>query len=181
MNDGSKPLANNRHEAFARHCTEGKTDSEAYRKAGYKGDEPRKRAAEIRANQDVAARIVWLKRAAQKKTFLTVEEKRDFLALAVRTPLSEIDETHPLCQSAEYQVNGGIRGQLRRGNYESGNEDEIPETTTVKIKAVDKLNAIKIDNEMDHEVKAKPVTLSGGIEVTIQQIFTLVSGGRPDA
>lgn len=132
--DGSKPLDENRHEEFAKFCAKGKEDAEAYRLAGFKGSDHAKRAWDIRKRQEVSQRIEWLKRASATALTLTSQEKREFLALSVRTAIGQVDENHVLCQSMK-------RKRLMGSEDEDGWEVE-------EIKAVDKLNAIKIDNEM---------------------------------
>jgi hypothetical protein len=82
---------------------------------------------------------------AAEKDFLTVEEKRAFLAKVVRTPLAEVTPKSELCQ-------------------------EWSETTTrdggsEKIKMPSKLDAIKLDNEL------APDAGSGGkFEIVIRKL-----------
>lgn len=71
--DPSKPLANHKHEAFAKHCAGGKNHSEAYRATGYKGD-PEKNASEIAGNPGVSERVEWLKKADEGKWRITKEK-----------------------------------------------------------------------------------------------------------
>lgn len=144
--DGSRPLHDSQHEAFAREWAKGMSLSDAYVAAGYPPD--RKQASKLATKHDIKGRKEWFQRQAADGAVLTMKEKREFLALAVRTPLSEIDETSVLCQSAKYSVHGGMKGRLRRGNTDEGNEEEAPEITIVEIKMVDKHKAIEIDNDM---------------------------------
>jgi hypothetical protein len=108
VNDGSKPLANHRHEEFAKHCAGGKTDCEAYAAAGYKGT-PEKNASEIAGNPGISERIVWLKAEIARK--VTDEFAwRDIDALnwalsVIQTPIGKIDKNHPLCQEYSYTSN----------------------------------------------------------------------------
>lgn len=124
MTDGSQPLDNNRHEAFALECAAGKPDADAWIAAGYEGKEAAKRAWDIRKIQEVAQRIQWLKKQTADGKVLSLQEKREFLAAVVRTPIGDIDASSPLCQS--YKVT------------EQGTE----------YKAISKTDAIKIDNDM---------------------------------
>jgi hypothetical protein len=59
---------------------------------------------------------------AQKSRFLSFEEKRDFLAQVVRTPLEDVDESHPIAQEVTYGADGSR-----------------------KIKTMDKHKAIELD------------------------------------
>jgi phage terminase small subunit len=152
--DGSEPLKNSRHERFAQAVVRGESDMKAYVTAGYSPKAANQNATELRGNTGITKRIAWMHRQAAQDAFLTVAEKRKFLADVVRTPLSEIDERSPLCQSAKYHVQGGIRGRLRRGDADEGNEEVEPETTTVEIKMVDKLKAIDLDDELAGDVSA---------------------------
>lgn len=93
------------------------------------------RAEELKA--EAAAR-------AKEKDFLTIEEKRAFLAKVVRTPLAEVSRESELCQ-------------------------EWSETTTKdggseRIKMPSKLDAIKLDNELAPENDGK------GFEIIIRKL-----------
>lgn len=63
---------------------------------------------------------------------LTIMEKRKFLAAIIRTPIGQIDESSPLCQS-----------------FEIGKEGER------KYKMPDKLKAIERDDALAPEVEVK--------------------------
>mgnify|MGYP000874315646 CR=1 FL=1 len=79
MNDPSRPLENARHELFAQAVARGLSDSEAYREAGYKGEEPNKRSSEIRANPGISERVEWLQKQGATATVLTIQRKREIL------------------------------------------------------------------------------------------------------
>lgn len=73
-------------------------------------------------------------------TLLTVAERRAFLAMVVRTPLSEIDENSPLCQSFKVTKN------------EFGGSTEY--------KMVDKLRASELDAKMAGELVESGTTVN---------------------
>lgn len=79
--------------------------------------------------------IVELKRRAEKESqrqrFLSLDEKRDFLARAVRTPVGLIDEHDELAQEIQFTRDGK------------------------KIKAVDKLRALETDAKLAGELRDK--------------------------
>jgi phage terminase small subunit len=58
------PLKNPKHEAFAQFCAEGKSQAEAYRLAGFKGD--RREASKARHRPDIARRVGELQGRALK-------------------------------------------------------------------------------------------------------------------
>ncbi|CAB4186553.1 hypothetical protein UFOVP1329_25 [uncultured Caudovirales phage] len=64
---------------------------------------------------------------------LTLKEKREFLARVVRTPIGNIDHTSDLAQGHKEEVNGG---------------EEMPTIWKTKIRTIDKIAAIKIDNDL---------------------------------
>jgi len=45
---------------------------------------------------------------AQESMFLSLDEKRRFLAKVVRTPVDEVDETSPLAQEVKYLPDGSV-------------------------------------------------------------------------
>ena len=127
VTDPSQPLKNSRHEVFARALASGKSGAEAARVAGYTKERARKTASEFGTNRDISDRVEWLQRQAAKGTVLSIQEKREYLALVVRTPLAKVDENSVLCQSAKYTEDG------------------------IEIKMADKLKAISLDNDLAGE------------------------------
>ena len=140
-----------RHEAFARNVgIKGMSAAEAYRTGWLKASA---RTAEtngpkLARSARVKLRIEELKAEsaarAKEKDFLSVEEKRAFLARVVRTPLEEVTRKSDLCQ-------------------------EWSETTTKdggseRIKMPSKLDAIKLDNELAPENDGK------GFEIIIRKL-----------
>jgi phage terminase small subunit len=65
-------LDNQRHERFAQELAKGRTATEAYIEAGYKGHDGN--AATLRGNQRVAARVAELQDRAAKRTEVTVAD-----------------------------------------------------------------------------------------------------------
>lgn len=124
--DPSRPLKNARHEAFAVEWAKGASAAEALRVAGY-ADEPAN-AKRMTQNDQIKARKEWIQRKAAKSAVLSIEEKREFLARVVRTPIGEVDETSDLCHSMEISDSGGR-----------------------KYKMPDKIAAIKADNDLAGE------------------------------
>lgn len=140
-----------RHEAFARNIgIKGMSAAEAYRTGWPKASRRRAETAgpALARKSQVKVRIAELKAEvaarAKEKDFLTLEEKRLFLARIVRTPLGEVNRDSDLCQ-------------------------EWSETTTKdggseRIKMPSKLDAIKLDNELAPENDGK------GFEIIIRKL-----------
>lgn len=59
--DGSRPLTNMRHEAFARLVASGETKTKAYNDAGYRTTQPASQGSILSRKPDVKARITYLK------------------------------------------------------------------------------------------------------------------------
>lgn len=120
-----------RMEAFVCAIIEGMSPKDAYKKAGYAPKSERVAvacASKMLARADVQARIEQLRKASTVASVLTLAEKRRFLALVVRTPLSAVDEASVLAQ--EYTAGGD----------------------KVRIKMVDKLRAIELDSKLAGEL-----------------------------
>lgn len=64
-------LSNQRHERFAQELAKGKTADEAYQLAGY--DENRGNASRLKANENVASRVVELQQNGAKRAEVTAE------------------------------------------------------------------------------------------------------------
>lgn len=65
-------LDNPRHERFAQHLAKGKSATEAYTDAGYRGD--RTAASRLSTNVNVQARLSELQAKAAERTIVTVED-----------------------------------------------------------------------------------------------------------
>lgn len=128
-------LKNLKHEAFARNVgIHGMSAAEAYRTGWPNCSEATAETTgpKLARDSQINLRIMEFREEAAKraaeKDFLTVEEKRAFLAKIVRTPLGEVTKDSELCQ--EWSLTDGER------------------TTTERIKMPSKLDAIKIDNDL---------------------------------
>ena len=162
--DPSKPLDTMR-ERFLKRLMLGDSATEAYRKGHPKASARvcENEGSLLRKEREVAMRYEWMQKQVEAETFLTVAEKRNFLALAVRTPIGEIDETHVLCQSLK-------RKRLAGRDDEDGWEVE-------EIKAVDKIASIKVDNEMDGSNKAIKHEHAGGVTLSLEDAMKLITHG----
>ncbi len=88
----------------------------------------RANAVRLIAQDSVIKEIKRLQDLADEGNVLSIREKREFLAAAVRTPLAQIDENHPLAtEMTETQNQWG---------------------TNTKFKAFSKEKAIELDNKM---------------------------------
>lgn len=128
-------LKNLKHEAFARNVgIHGMSAAEAYRTGWPNCSEATAETTgpKLARDSQINLRILEFREEAAKraaeKDFLTVEEKRAFLAKIVRTPIGEVTKDSELCQ--EWSLTDGER------------------TTTERIKMPSKLDAIKIDNDL---------------------------------
>lgn len=128
-------LKNLKHEAFARNVgIHWMSAAEAYRTGWPNCSEATAETTgpKLARDSQINLRIMEFREEAAKraaeKDFLTVEEKRAFLAKIVRTPLGEVTKDSELCQ--EWSLTDGER------------------TTTERIKMPSKLDAIKIDNDL---------------------------------
>jgi len=137
-------LKNPRHEAFAQAMARGAEVTEAYRTVYPKATRGSAGSAGARLLGIVRPRVAELQSQAEDETMLTIAEKRKFCAAALRTPVSEIDETSPLCL-----------GVKRTG-------------TSVEYKTVDKLKALQLDNELaGHGKPEKPAGAGAGMTVDV--------------
>jgi len=96
-------------------------------------DSARSSSADLLANPSIQEEIKRIRGLVEQDAVLSVEEKRKFLASAVRTPLSEMDTDNPL--ATEYTIT----------------KDGI------KVKAFSKEKAIEIDNKMAGHNEAEVV------------------------
>src|SRR6478672_7870524 len=78
-------LSNSRHERFAQSLATGKSATEAYKDAGYKGD--RTAASRLATNVNIQARVLELQTKAAERTQVTIasliQEAEEVRALAV--------------------------------------------------------------------------------------------------
>ena len=88
----------------------------------------RANAVRLIAQDSVIKEIKRLQDLADEGNVLSIREKREFLAAAIRTPISEIDENNPLAT------------EITRTFGENGSSE--------KIKTFSKEKAIELDNKM---------------------------------
>lgn len=123
-------LDNQKHERFCQLvATDGKSDLLAYQEAmqcSY--DAAQSSAYRLRENVGVVERIRELQTLAASGKVLSLAEKREFLASVVRTPVGEVTEKSPLCQSFKLTDD------------------------TIEYKMVDKLTALKLDAQLAKEL-----------------------------
>ena|GEM_PF-5002902 len=139
--DGSIPLSNRKHEAFAKAVASGKSAAAAYRKQFQKASI---RTAEthgpaLARECQVAVRVEWLKaqavEAARLKAAKWVKSRGEWIAWlgqAVLTPVGKIDEKSVFAQ------------EVTRVRKVVGTGDEAEEYEVEKIKAVGKIDALKL-------------------------------------
>lgn len=119
-----------KHQKFAERVAAGDTPPKAYKAAYPKASAVSvdSLSSKLTKNLKVKEEIVRLRHRIQESaggTVLSEIEKRQFLADVVRTPVGKIDKDHPLCQSYKVAADG-----------------------TVKIKTVDKIRALIVDNDL---------------------------------
>lgn len=132
-------LDNPRHEQYCQWIVAGKHQKEAYALAfGTQSRGAEVNAAKLIRKPHVAARVEELRSViTQHLPVLTLEKKRGYLLKAVETPIGQIDENSPLCQS--YKVTTRTD---REGN-------KIEEKT---FESVNKLRALELDAKLAGEM-----------------------------
>ncbi len=123
-------------DAFCHHIANGENQTQSYKlaypKAKYQNPH------RLLSREDVQKRIAVLKEIRFKGNALSLAEKRDFLARAVRTPIAEITEASDLAQKVTREVRGDKEGDR------AGADD----VTILKIESVSKLAAIAEDSKL---------------------------------
>jgi len=143
-------LPNAKHERFAQAIAKGVDATKAYGQVYPKAKKgsANRAGARLLAIVRVRDRVAELQGKAEDETLLSIAEKRRFCADVLRTPIGEIDETSPLCHS------------VKRTTGEHGN--------TVEYKAVDKLKALQLDNELaGHVILAERQAVSVNVGVAV--------------
>ena len=124
-----------RKERFCEFVAAGESHTEAYIKAGFKTsrDNARKNAARLTANDDISARIRELREQCVdiKIAKMTKQEKLDFLASVIRTPIGNLEPGSPLCAESVTELEAGTDKILRR-----------------RVKSFDKLRAIELHSKL---------------------------------
>ena len=120
---------------FCYNLAEGMNQTQAYMKAYEDSTEETARANghKLLTNADIKLKVDELRKIHDDSRVLSLQEKREFLAGVVRTPLKGIDANSPLIQDISVTKTTNKNGEI---------------TITSKLKLVSKADAIKIDNAM---------------------------------
>lgn len=125
-------LDNPKHEKFCQFVATGTSAQSAYGQIyNVKGRTAANSGSRLMADGGIRERVKEIQTKAEKRTVLSIEEKREYLRRVVVTPIGEIDETSDLCQHAKYT--------------DVGREFKMP----------DKLKAIELDAKLAGEFKEK--------------------------
>lgn len=146
-------LDNPKHERFAQLIALLKTAGEAYAEC-YPESSPAScetLGPKLFRKVQISARVKELQQASATQTTLTMQERREFLANAVRTPIGDIDEKSPLAQAVEYEIIGTEKTGFR---------------TLMKVKSVGKRECIELDARLAGEFETK-IKHSGDIGHTV--------------
>ena len=133
------------------HVAGGFSMTKAYRMAGYqaRGKAAESAASRLLRNVKVAAYADELRGVAEKGAVASLQETLEFLTLALRVPLSEIDEDHPLCVEFVETVT------------ESG--------STKRVKKVDPLKAIQEISKLMN--RYAPQEVKHGVDDELSEIL----------
>lgn len=110
---------NDRDELFCRYVVSGKTDTEAYRLAGFTGKHADKRAAEVRGRQGIKDRIAQMRKENEEAFRLTKEQVLNFLADIIETPIGAVTPDHKLAQEIGFSNEGGMTKLKMPGKIEA--------------------------------------------------------------
>lgn len=167
---GAKPL-NDRQRRVAELVVSGRPGGRAYEEAGYsaRGNNADAEASKLLKQPQMVAYMETLRAEARQRAKMGLDELQEFLADAIRTPIGQVDESHPLCQEyVRVQEKGGQQGKLKRGAASEGNEVSTPEQEVIKIRSVDKLRAAGLligINGWNKPVKVEgTITLAGVLD-----------------
>jgi phage terminase small subunit len=130
----SKPLNTRQKKFVDNYVTKGLSIAESVRRAGYsttsgKLEDLSSYGCKLLRQDRVKAYVQRLKEKAFKQDALTFAEKRAFLARAVRTSVDQVGASSDLAQEVVEEVDQ--EGRVKR-----------------KVKVVDKLRALELDNKM---------------------------------
>lgn len=129
---------------FADAILAGKTATEAYKEAGYKArnrNAASAAACRLSNTPSVAQYIADCRAKATTSTVLTLQEKREFFARVVRTPLRSIDPNDP--EHKDGDLIKKYKYTSRTGGGEDGATTEVEE-----FEKLDPLKAIELDNKL---------------------------------
>jgi hypothetical protein len=134
----SKRGLNARQELFCQFVAAGTSQTDAYMKAGFKAtkEAARRNAARMLTNADIKKRIKEIQTENPDISIakMTKQEKLDFLAQVIRTPIGKLEPDSPLC--AEYL-----------DETVASNDGKVI-TTRRKVKCFDKLRAIELHSKL---------------------------------
>ena len=125
---------------FCRFVAAGDKQSTAYMKAGYNAATMNSAyvcASQLMRRPRIAAYLRSLRESTWVANVLSLAEKRAYLADVVRTPVGEVDEKSPLCQSFKVDGEGKI-----------------------EYKTPDKLKALELDAKLAGELKEGQVSVN---------------------
>lgn len=128
------PPKNPQHLKFADFVLNGDKPAKAYQKAGFQAKTAASRATNagrLLKNADISAYIHAMQQASTTAKVLTLQQKREFLARVVLTPLLKIDP---------HGADGDLIMKYRNTVTEDGG--------VVEIVKVDPLKAIEMDNKL---------------------------------
>ena len=126
------PSLTTRQLAYCRNRAEGKSKAISYTDAGYSAanlEDAGSAACKLEKDHRVITMIQTLKEASFVKDALTFAEKRSYLARCVRTSVDQVGVSSDLAQEVSEEVDAS--GNVKR-----------------KVKVVDKLRALELDNKM---------------------------------
>jgi len=145
-----KPL-NAKQKNFCKYYVGGMNQQDAYAKA-YKipKTSARRLASVLRTKLDIETEITRLQKISDDKACLTLLEKRKFLALVVRTPISMLAASSLLTEKHE----------TKRITYGWGKDKEVH--VTEKLHMMSKAKAIELDNRMTGDDAPIEVKITAG-------------------
>lgn len=127
-----------RHQRVADNHLAGMSNTDAYLKAGYtcKPSSAMHACKRVLKRPDVIAYIAAQRQASATSTTLSIQEKREFLARIVRTPITDI------------VIPDSNIGHKNTDLLKSYTKNESEMATSTKLDKLDALKAIEIDNKL---------------------------------
>lgn len=152
------PPKNPQHRKFADAILDGDKPSEAYRKAGFKAKAGSSRATAAKRllqTQQISTYIRAMQAASVTDKVLSLQEKREFYARVVRTPLLKIDP---------HGENGDLIVKYRNTVTEDGGSEEWVKIDPLKaIEQDNKLSGDDPDSNAIHGLAEALAGLGGGV------------------
>jgi len=151
---GKSPLDNQRHEKFAQLVAKGKPDMQAYQTAYECSIEvANSNACRLRGNDGVRRRIKHLQQLVERKTVLSMVERREFLARVVRSNLATFDPS----------VDGDLIQEIT--------EEDTPTGKKKKLKLPGKRECIMADAQLAGDLVEK-------VQMDGQVLHVVLTEGR---